>query len=285
MTGEEMQDDPETFHITSLQEAERFAEHLTRYGQSTSSTYDVRDHLQRIYKYSSVHSEDDRINGKLLNAYVDLELTYLFMMKDFLSAGGTHNRLFDTGKIELDSVLDDFDLFAGKMDILYSLSAFSFRIRAFWDKYMGVLFLLYENEQYEKFIKSRSRKRFFINHAQEWPEVSVHLRKCVTSVVREWLTRSGQSEAAKELDDGRLCISFPNPFFQVLAAIIDMTDAIRTPEAHGAGFLRKWTLANLPIDRSRDFALMNHWNNGNKFMKALQKTIAEFSARSSSLQR
>ena len=285
MTGEELQDVPETFHITSLQEAEKFAEHLSRYGELTAPVYDTREHLRNIYKYSHIHSEDDRTRGKLLGAYVDLELTYLFMMKDSLSAGGTHNRLSDTGKIGLDSVFDDFELFAGKMDILYSLSAFSFRIRAFWDKYMGVLFLLYENEQYEKFIKSRSRKKFFINHAQEWPEVSVHLRKCVTSVVREWLTRSGQSEAAKEIDDRRLCISFPNPFLQVLAAIIDMTDSVRTPEAHGAGFLRKWTLANLPIDRSRDFALMNHWNNGNKFMQALQKTIAEFAARSSSLQR
>ena len=54
-----------------------------------------------------------------------------------------------------------------------------------------------------------------------------------------------------------------------------MVDAVRTPEAHGSGFLRKWTLANLPIDRSRDFSLMNHWNNGNEFMQALRMTIAE----------
>ena len=163
MTGEEIRDSPETFHITSLQEAEKFAELLTRYGELISQTYDVRDHLRKIYKYSCVHSEDDRINGKLLNAYVDLELTYLFMMKDSIFAGGTHNRLHDTGKIELGSVLNDFDLFAGKMNILYSLSAFSFRIRAFWDKYMGVLFLLYESQKYEEYIKSKSRKNSLLS--------------------------------------------------------------------------------------------------------------------------
>ena len=282
MTEEEIHNAPETFRITSHQEAEKFAEYLTRYGESTSQTYDVRDYFRKIYKYSRVHSEDDRINGKLLNAYVDLELTYLFMMKDSLSAGGTHNRLFDTGKIELDSVLDDFDLFAGKMDILYSLSAFSFRIRAFWDKYMGVLFLLYENQEYEKYIKSKSRKKFFIRYAQEWPEISIYLRKCLTNIVRTWLIHSGQTEAAKEIDEGKLYVSFPNPFLRILGEIIEMVDAVRTPEAHGAGFLRKWTLANLPIDRSRDFALMNHWNNGNEFMQALRTTVAEFAGQSSS---
>ena len=233
-------------------------------------------------KYSRVHSKSDRINGKLLNAYVDLELTYLFMMKDTLLAGGTHNRLHDTGKIEMGSVLEDFELFSGKMNILYSLSAFSFRIRAFWDKYMGMLFLLYENQKYEKYIKARSRKAFFIRHAQEWPEISVHLRKCLTDIVKEWLIHSGQREAAKEIDSVALCVPFPDPFLKMLGELIEMVDAVRTTEAHGTGFLRKWTLSNLPIDRSRDFGLINHWNVANGFMHAMRTTIREYSVKASS---
>ena len=282
MTGEEMQDDPETFHITSLHDAEKFAEHLSRYGDSTAPPYDVRDHLRNIYNYSRVHSEDIRINGKLLNAYVDLELTYLFMMKDSLFACGTQNSLRDTGKAEPSSVLDNFSLFARKMDILYSLSAFSFRIRAFWDKYMGVLFLLYESQKYEKYIKSKSRKKFFIRHAQEWPEISIHLRKCLTNIVRKWLVQLGRTEEVKKLDDEKQCIGFPNPFLNEMAAVIEMADAVRTPEAHGAGYLRKWTLANLPLDKSRDFGLINDWNYGNNFMRALRTTIAELADQSSS---
>ena len=204
------------------------------------------------------------------------------MLKDSLKAGGTHNRLHETGKTELESILDDFDLFSGKMDILYSLSAFSFRIRAFWDKCMGVLLLLYEKQKYEKFIKSKSRKRFFIQQAKEWPEISIHLRKCLTNIIRTWLIHSGQGKATKEIDGNKLCVPFPDPFLQILGEIIEMVDTVRTPEAHGAGFLRKWTLANLPIDRSRDFALMNHWNHANEFMQALRTTIAEFAARNSS---
>lgn len=271
----------ETFQITSLQEAENFAVDISRYGRMTSSGYDIRNHIRNIYKYSRIHSRNDRVNGKLLDAYIDLELTYLFMMKDSHLAGGIHNRLHDRGKIASGSVLDDFELFSGKMDILYSLSAFSFRIRAFWDKYIGVLFLLYENQKYEKYLKARSRKKFFIRHAQQWPEISVHLRKCLTDIVKEWLTRSGQGEAVREIDDGKFCVPFPDPFLKLMGEIIEMVDTIRTPEAHGAGFLRKWTLANLPIDRSKDFVLMNHWNNGNRFMQALRVTIAELVSQNS----
>ena len=120
-----------------------------------------------------------------------------------------------------------------------------------------------------------------MRHAQEWPEIAVHLRKCLTNVVRTWLIHSGQREAVRDIDNWKLCVPFPDPFLKILGEIIAMVDAVRTPEAHGAGFLRKWTLANLPIDKSRDFALMNHWNIGNEFMHALRTTIAEYSAQSS----
>ena len=280
MTAESMHEDIETFQVSSLQEAEDFATYISRYGGLTTSGigYDIGDHIRNMYNYSRVHSTSDRINGKLLNAYIDLELTYLFMMKDSLKAGGIQNRLHDIGKTELGSVLDDFDLFSGKMDILYSLSAFSFRVRAFWDKYMGVLILLYEDQKYEKYIKAGSRKSFFVRNAQKWPEISIHLRKCLTNIVRTWLIHSGQRVVVKEIDNEKLVIPFPDPFLGILGEIIAMVDAVRTPEAHGAGFLRKWTLANLPLDRSRDFGLMNHWNVSNEFMQALRTTIAELAA-------
>ena len=287
MTGEGMHADTETFRISSLQEAEAFGASISRYsGSTTTSTgYDICDPIRNIYNYSRIHSKNDRINGKLLNAYIDLELTYLFMFKDSIKAASTHNRLHNTGKTELGSILDDFDLFSDKMDILYFLSAFSFRIRAFWDKYMGVLILLHEDQKYEKYIKDKSRRSFFVRHAKRWPGISIHLRKCLTNTVKTWLVHSGQQEAVKQLDSENGLVTFPDPFLEVLDEIIQMVDTIRTPEAHGAGFLRKWTLANLPIDRSKDFTLINHWNIGNEFMQALRMTIAEVAAQSSSLTR
>ena len=235
-----------------------------------------------IYKYSRIHCEDDRINGKLLNAYVDLELIYLFMMKDVHLASGTHYQLHTKGKIASGSVLEDFELFSGKVDILNALSALSFRIRAFWDKYMGILFLLYEWKKYEKFVQARSKRKYFIRNAQMWQEISLHFRKCLTNIVRTWLIHSQNREAAQEIDSRNFIFPFPDPFLRIIDELIAMSDAIRTPEAHGSGYLRKWSLANFPIDRSRDFALINHWNVINEFMHALRTTIGEYCVQNSS---
>ena len=138
---------------------------------------------------------------------------------------------------------------------------------------MGILFLLYEWNKYESFVKAKSRKNYFVKNAKQWPEISLHFRKCLTNVVRTWLIHSDQREAAKEVDDLELIIPFPDPFLKIVGDMIGMVDDIRTPEAHGSGLLRKWSLANIPIDKSRDFSLINHWNVANGFMHALRETI------------
>ncbi len=278
MIGEGVFQEPEPFRITSLQDAEDFATCISRYGGATITGYNLCDDIRNVYKYSRIHCDDDRINGKLLNACVDLELTYLFMMKDVNLAGGIYNQLHSRGRIASGAVLQDFELFSGKTDILYALSALSFRIRAFWDKYMGVLFLLYECRRYEKFVKAKSRKSYFFKHARDWPEISLHFRKCLTNIVRTWLIHSEKREAAKEIDNRNLIIPFPDPFLKIMGDVIGMVDDIRTPEAHGSGLLRKWTLANLPANRSKDFSLINHCNVASEFMSALRATIGEYSA-------
>ena len=272
----------EPFRIISLQDALHFATYLSRYGKSVIPGYDVCDHVRNIYDYSRVHCEDDRINGKLLNACIDLELNYLFMMKDVHLASGTHNQLHAKGKIASGSVLEDFELFSGKVDILNALSALSFRVRAFWDKYMGILFLLYEWQKYEKFLRTRSRRKYFIENARMWQKIAPHFQKCLTNTVRTWLVHSENREAVREIDYLNYTFPFPDPFLQIMGEIIQMSDAIRTPEAHGSGYLRKWSLANLSIEVSRDFALINHWNVINEFMHALRTTIGEYCAQNSS---
>ena len=282
MTEKHVLEETEPFRVTSLRDAEDFGAHISRYGEATISGYSVCEHIANIYKYSRIHCDDSRTNGKLLHAYFDLELTYLFMMKDVHRAGSTHNQLQTRGKIASGSVLQDFELFCGKMDILNALSSLSFRNRAFWDKYMGILFLLYEWQKYEKFINASSRRSFFVKHAKVWTGISVNFRKCLTNVVKTWLIHSGHRDAANEIDNLNFVVSFPDPFLKIMGDVIEMSDAIRTPEAHGSGFLRKWSLANFPIDSSRDFSLINHWNVSNEFMHALRATIGECSSRNSS---
>lgn len=285
MTENFVFEETEPFRITSIRDAESFGRYISRYGEATMPGYNVCDHIRNIYQYSRIHCDDSRINGKLLHGYIDLGLTYLFMMKDVYQAGGKQNQLQDMGKIASGSVLKDFQLFCGKMDILDSLSSFSFRNRAFWDKYFGMLFLLYEWKKYEKFINAKSRKKYFVENARVWTGFSVNFRKRLTNVVRTWLIHSGRTDAAREIDKLNFIVEFPDPFLTLMSEVIEMSDAIRTPEAHGSGFLRKWSLANIPTDRSRDFSLINHWNVSNEFMHALRATIGDHLAQNSSPRR
>ena len=282
MTGEGKIYDAAPFPINSLQEAADFAGYISRYGDSINSGYNVCDDIVNYYNYSRIHSKDEHINNKLLRACVDLELTSLFMRKDLDLAAGTHNQLHNRGKIASASVLEDFELFSGKATILYAFSSLSSRTRAFWDKYMGVLFLLYEWEKYEKFIKKTTKKKFFLKNARTWPEISLHFRKCLTNIVRTRLIHSKRREVAEEIDNLKFIVEFPDPFLKILGAEIERVNHIRTPEVHGFGSLMNWSFANFPIDKSRDFALINHWNVANEFMQALRATIGEYSAQNSS---
>ena len=286
MTGEGKIYDAAPFQINSLQEAADFARDISRYGDSINSGYNVYDDIVNYYNYSRIHSKrDERTNGRLLHACVDLELTFLFMMKDLDLAAGTHNQLHDRGKIASASasVLEDFELFSGKATILYAFLSLSSRTRAFWDKYMGVLFLLYDWEKSEKFFGAKkSRKKCFLKSARTWPKISLHFRKCLTNIVRTRLIHSERREVAEEIDNLKFIVEFPDPFLEILDAEIEKVNNIRTPEVHGSGSLMNWSFANFPIDKSKDFALINHWNVANEFMQALRATIGEYSAQNSS---
>ena len=125
MTGEGKIYDAAPFRINSLQEAADFAGYISRYGDSINSGYNVYDDIVNYYNYSCIHSKrDERTNGRLLHACVDLELTFLFMMKDLNLAAGTHNQLHRRGKIASASVLEDFELFSEEATILYAFVVF-----------------------------------------------------------------------------------------------------------------------------------------------------------------
>ena len=72
------------------------------------------------------------------------------------------------------------------MDILGGLTSFSYRCRAFWDKYMGILVLMYATEHYDRFFKARSRKKTFMKIAGNWNDFSPAIRKGLGQIVRNF---------------------------------------------------------------------------------------------------
>ena len=269
--------DDMTFRINSLQDAETFETFLNKY---CSRTCGSRDTIPAGYFATLFHyTRDHRLCGKLLAAAVDLELTYIFMMRDSLGAAGVWNQAFSPGHPNPTSVLDRFDSFAGKIDILYNLAAFAFRCRSFWDKFMGILFLLYDEDNYESFVKAKSRKKYFKERAGSWSSLSPHIRQCLTKVygdiVSVALKRGIPDRAAGPPLSREVRATIAPVFPQDLVRLIDALDDIRTAEAHGTGTLRKWSLAMLPLDESRDFSLLNHWNIANSFMHNIRRVLLD----------
>ena len=193
--------------------------------------------------------ECSRTHCTLFTAIYDLEITFLFMEVDICSVAGTHNLQFAPRRPYENSVplLDDA-AFAGKMDTLEHLTAFALRCRAFWDKVMGVLFLLCDPAMYDTFTRRKSRKGFFAKCAADWPDPPPH--------------------PLGFLEDPNFLGLDPNPQFpHILERVMDDLDAIRTAEAHGTG--------TLPIGESGHASLIAHWNIALGTTKALRRTLDE----------
>ena len=240
------------FVIRSSQEAQAFQIRLAQYRKRRCGDDDLIQpgFFRDLFSYAPGERAD-----RLFVAVYDLELTFLFMEIDTCSAAGIHNLQFAPGRPYEDSVpLRGDGAFAGKMDTLQHLTAFALRCRAFWDKVMGVLFLLYDPANYEAFAKASSRKRFFAKYAADWPDPPPHLLRF--------------------LEDPNFRGLDPNPRFpQILERVMGHLDAIRTAEAHGTGTLRKSTLGTGPLSESGQASLLAHWNIALGTMRALRRTI------------
>ncbi|MCY3885819.1 MAG: hypothetical protein OXG24_13010 [Gammaproteobacteria bacterium] len=269
--------DTEPFSISSVEEAQQFEKLIHLYksqviGLAITDGSGTDILLSSLYQLCQTHCYFD---NRLFYAFIDLQITFLFMYKDSMQAGGTWNSRFTPDHPQADSVLQDIQVFSGKLDILYSLNAFAFRCRAFWDKYLGILFLLYDKENYDKYSKSKSRRNNFRTLATKWCGISPRLEECLGKNIGDLIFQAaklaGSPIPRNELPEN---VPFPDPFVDCLLDLIADLDVIRTAEAHGTGILRKWSLAMLPLDKARDLALMNHWNVANEFMNTLEALVA-----------
>ena len=136
------------------------------------------------------------------------------------------------GKLTSGSALDSEENFFEKMDMHRYYSSFIFRYRALWDKLMGLLVLIcVSEEQYEKYLKAISRKTKFEKICNEFRVIPIDIAG------------------------------------QILESIKEFDEKFRTPEAHGAGALRKWSFlmsSENPTDN-----LLGYWNEINSFMAVI----------------
>jgi len=200
---------------------------------SEERTLNALNHIPLLKAWDQLHQRVDgpRVFTALLDIYINLHMLYL----DLTSLSSTWNTDFSKGKLEGGSILDSNNKFFGKMDIHRFGSAFILRYRAIWDKIMGFFILFFSPEDYDKFYKSDSKKKAFEKAAHNIQYLS------------------------------------PESVSALVAALKAFDDVFRTPEAHGTGTLRKWSLTMAGFEGNPMLELTGYWNYLNQALLALGK--------------
>ncbi len=174
-------------------------------------------------------------------ALLDIRLHFICLQVEIQRAAGTWNECFSKGKLEGGSVLDSEQKLFGKMSMYGDLTSFTLRCRALWDKVMGFLVLLVTPNQYDEFIRSKSRRRKFLQLARK---------------TSENFGKFGESLAAhvKEFDE-----------------------KFRTAEAHGAGRLRKWVFLMESLHENPQIELLGFSSVMAQQMELLERILKRWS--------
>lgn len=162
-------------------------------------------------------------NGaKLFAALLDLKITIAFLFIDGIKYAPDFNAL---NRKDGANVLKDEALFNKKIKMLHHNIDLAIRYRAFYDKFMGIVIMLQNPSQYDKFL-TKSKK-----------ESSKAKFKKMTKGL---------------LDD----VSIDTLIKQVTY----LDENYRTPEVHQTGSMRTWVLTSQDLFLDKQLNLMNYFN-------------------------
>ena len=262
----------DAFNISSAEEAEALQAGFREFRMGRGRADRIpAGFLAEILPYAPVGVAQ----GQLFWAMVDLEFTHMFMELDIDTSVTVWNEHLSRGRPHAHAFpLLNPEALNAKMERLDSLTSFTLRCRAFWDKYIGILFLLYDPTNYEEFSQSSSKLRSIKRHAPNWPSLSRRLQQCLDDHTIETIPASAGLQLTMPAADK---ISTPpaSSFPDNLLKLIDGLNRIRTSEAHGTGTLRKWVLAQLSPGHSKETWLIVNFNASVYFMDALRDTLCE----------
>lgn len=225
---------PEIFTLKSREEVARFEELLDSYVVARAQ-FPLK-HISLIDAYDGL--QNDTNGGRIFSALLDIHINFLLLYLDSNSVGATWNGYFSRGKLEGGTVLDSQAKFFGKMDIHRFNTAYVLRYRALWDKLMGLIVLMHAPNDYESFIKAKSRKKTFAKLADKH--------------------KFAKPEFIEKLNN--LLSRFDNTF--------------RTSEAHGTGVLRKYSFTMESMAENPQIELIDFWNAMNGFLAEFGKQFS-----------
>lgn len=209
----------DSFKLETIEEVRVFMAQLSNWQKRRHIT--ALDYINLENVFLKCKTLDSKDGGRLFSAVFDLRLTFEMLNGDLCSAFGSHNSIaMLTG-----NPLEDSNIFFNQMEELHYAINFIVRHRSFFDKFMGVLLLMYgDDSMYKNYMQSKSRKATFVSEARKCTQIS--------------------SDLVDEIE--KILVEFDNEF--------------RTPEVHYTGRLRKWAFADIDYIDKPFVTLNKYWN-------------------------
>lgn len=173
--------------------------------------------------------------GKIFTAVLDIQINLAMLLCEQWAGGVLWNKHF-MQEFQVTSILDSQEVFDAKMKIHRHTTNFVMRYRALWDKIMGAIVRVLAPNEYEGFAAAKSKKAKF---------------KAIIAHVAE-------SEG----------------FADTVMAILEKFDNVfRTPEVHGTGAVRKFTLSMQGYENTPLIDLLYYWNVVNEVVASIGEMI------------
>lgn len=224
------------FIITSRSEAELFEKYTLDFMKSFLQPYfHCNFRLGEIFDDCRTYLD----GGKIFSASLDLYINIHLVACDVWEYCGLWNKYFSKENPLAKSIVNiSDDIFKNQQAFIVRLSlhkiiiSFIPKYRALWDKIFGLYFLIYQPIDFEKYVKSKSKKKYFNNNFKHKEKISKKIIEYIENGLQ------------------------------------DFDDRYRTPEIHGQGSIKKWSFEPITGAFTKNHVLRdileNHWQN---FMK------------------
>ena len=181
--------------IRTAKEAEKFDDHLDKFQERRNAP--PISHISLKTVFLALQGIESR--QRLFTYMLELKLQWALINCDLC-------KIIDLQcQASPQDPLHDVDTFCNRTELLKANSDFIFRYRAMWDKVMAVIVLLFNGKEFQRFEKSKSKKKAF--------------RKILADV-----------KAVPK-----------NTVDYIMSTTEDFDSQYRTKESHGSGSTRKWS--------------------------------------------
>ena len=168
--------------VNSKEEARQFDELLNEYSKKSARIVHP-PFLSLANCWERIQNVEQA--GRIFTAVFDIKLTLVLLNYDAVEITTAYNIMKKGADEKQPIVGQPLDTFFARVDLHRSANAYILRYRAIFDKLMGLLVLMHSPDDYQRFLKAKSRRKEFkkiaYKHSRIFPAESIkNLFKSIT---------------------------------------------------------------------------------------------------------